>query len=234
MSFIYLQCNISHLYIRLNDWHNSGRVLTSNVNKLAKLGVLAATVAFAAPIPDAKPLSAYYESNSTQLVPEMARSARQAAMLGPWTFGKRLLQGKPLDKRLNLYVVMPGKQYHSAGNPEYDHNLVVNSLTHDKAREWDIFWCIVIDPTLGDDFRSEHDLLVAAQQSFRPPDLFDVEDIPAHEVLREKVGIQSFVDLGRYRRKDGSLPRLIILPAKLAVSATAEVQTDPVAANERE
>lgn len=118
---------------------------------------------------------------------------------------------------------MPGSQYTSAGNPEYDHNLVVNTLTHEKPREWDIFWCIVLDPRLGDDLRSEHDLLVAAQQSFKPADLFDVEDIPAHDVLREKAGIESFADLMRYRRKDGSLPRLLILPAKLAVSAATSL-----------
>ncbi len=198
-------------------------MLTSNVQKLAKLAVLAAVAGFAAPAPESpKPLSAYYESTSTQLVPEAAATTRDAASLGPWTFGKRLHQDKPLDKRLNLYVVLPGKLYHSTGNPEYDHNLVVNSLTHDKLRGWDIFWCIVLDPKLGDDLRSEQELLVAAQQSFRPADLFDVEDIPAHEVLREKTGIQSLAELGRYRRKDGSLPRLIILPAKLAVSATVE------------
>lgn len=138
-----------------------------------------------------------------------------------------MLQNKPLDKRLNLYVVMPGQQYRSDVNPEYDHNLVVNRLTHEKTREWDIFWCIALDPELGDDFRNEHDLLVAAQQSFKPADLFDIEDIPAHEVLRGKAGIQSLVDLGRFRHKDGSFPRLLILPAKLAVSATAETVEIP-------
>jgi hypothetical protein len=203
------------------------QVLTSNVQKLAKLGILAATVSFAAPVPDGlKPLTVYYESTNVQFVPEAA-ATRHSASLGPWTFGKRLHQDKPLDKRLNLYVVMPGQQYHSTVNPEYDHNLVVNTLTHEKAREWDIFWCIVLDPELGDDFRSEHDLLVATQQSFRPADLFDLEDIPARQVLRETAGIQSLADLNRYRRKDGSLPRLLILPAKLAVSATAEVADIP-------
>lgn len=198
-------------------------VLTSNVQKLAKIGVLAATMGFAAPVPEAiRPLTAYYESTSVQFAPEI-QGPRQLASLGPWTFGKRLYQDKPLDERLNLYVVMPGRQYRSPGNPEYDHNLVVNRLTHDQAREWDIYWCIVLDPNLGDDFRSEHELLMAAQESFRPADLFDLEDIPSHEVLREKAGIQSFADLNRYRRKDGSLPRMLILPAKLAVSATAEL-----------
>jgi hypothetical protein len=200
-------------------------LLTANVQKLAKLGVLAATVGLAAPAHQGlKPLSAYYESNSVRFVPEAA-SIRLSASLGPWTFGRRLRQGKPRDGRLNLYVVIPGKQYSSAGTPEYDHNLVLNTLTHEKAREWDIFWCLVLDSELDGDFRSEHDLLVAAQQTFRPADLFDIEDIPAHQVLKEKTGVDSLARLRRYRRRDGSLPRLLILPAKLAVSASATTES---------
>lgn len=183
--------------------------------------MLAATVVWAAPLPEGtKPLSAYFESTSIQFAPEPSVKGHIAS-LGPWTLGQRLPEDKPLDKRLNLYVVIPGKQYHSTNAPEYDHNLVVNRLTHDQAREWDIFWCFVLDPNLEADFRSEHDLLVAAHQSFTPQDLFDVEDIPGHEVMREKTDIQSLADLGRFRRKDGSLPRLVILPAHLAVNATA-------------
>jgi hypothetical protein len=197
-------------------------VLTPNVQKLLKLGILVAMAGFAAPTPQGlKPLSAYYESASVQFVPEAA-SVRHSASLGPWMFGKRLREEKPLDKRLNLYVVMPGRQYSSANNPEYDHNLVVNTLTREKAREWDIFWCFALDPSVDSDFRNEHDLLVAAQQTFKPADLFDMEDVPAHEALKEKTGIDSMEGLRRFRRPDGSLPRLIILPAKLAVSATAE------------
>jgi hypothetical protein len=196
-------------------------VLTSNVQKLARLGILATTVVWAAPFPESpKPLSAYYESTSVQFAPDLAGKGRTAS-LGPWIFGKRLPQDKPLDKRLNLYVVIPGKQYRSPTAPEYDHNLVVNVLSHDQVKEWDIFWCFVLDPGLDSDFRNEHDLLVAAHQSFIPADLFDVEDIPGHEVLQEKTGIQSLADLNHYRHKDGSLPRLVILPAHLAVSASA-------------
>ena len=197
-------------------------MLTSNLSRLAKLGILAATVSFAAQVQESpKPISVYYEGGTVEFSPDPA-TGHHSATLGPWTFGARLRENKPLDKRLNLYVVIPGKQYHSTVNPEYDHNLVINALTHDKTREWDIFWCFVVDPRLTDDFRSEHDLLLAAQQTFIPADLFDAEDIPGHEVLREKSDIETLTDFLRYRRKDGSLPRLLILPAHLAVSATAE------------
>jgi hypothetical protein len=196
-------------------------VFTSNISNLAKLGILAATVTLAAQVQEnPRPISVYYEGAIVEFAPETA-SGQHAATLGPWTFGARLHEDKPLDKRLNLYVVIPGRQYHSMVNPEYDHNLIVNGLTHEKAREWDIFWCFVVDPRLTDDFRTEHDLLLAAQQTFTPADLFDGEDIPGREVLREKSDIETLSDLLPYRRKDGSLPRLLILPAHLAVSATA-------------
>lgn len=198
-------------------------MLTSTIQKLAKIGILAATVSLAAPLPEGtRPLSAYYESTSIQFVPELAVAKTSAATLGPWTFGTRLKDGKPLDKRLNLYVIIPGHQYRSSNSPEYDHNLVVNALTHDKTREWDIFWCFILDARLTSDFRSEHDLLNAAQQSFVPAELFDIEDIPGHEALQEKTGVQSLADLQRYRRKDGGLPRVLILPAHIAVNGTAE------------
>lgn len=198
-------------------------MLTSKVQKLAKLGILAATVVWAAPVPEGtKPLTAYYETTTVQFSPDSTAKGRTAS-LGPWILGKRLPDDKPRDKRLNLYVVIPGKQYHSLAAPEYDHNLVVNALTHDQAKEWDIFWCFVLDPRLDEDFRSEHDLLVAAHQSFIPSDLYDVEDIPGHELLREKTEIQALTDLSHYRRKDGSLPRMVILPAHLAVNATASL-----------
>ena len=186
------------------------------------MGILAATVVIAAPIQTGtRPLSAYYQSTIVEFEPETATTHAVAA-LGPWTFGPKLSEEKPLDKRLNLYVVLPGRQYHSAGFPEYDHNLVVNALAIEKARGWDIYWCFILDVRLTDDLRSEHDLLAAAQQSFKPADLFDVEDIPAHEALAERAGVQEMADLKHFRHKDGSLPRLLILPAHLAVTATVQ------------
>ena len=150
------------------------------------------------------------------------------ASFGPWNLGERLSEGKPLDNRLNLYVVVPGGQYHSAAKPEYDHNRIVNKYTVDgNVREWDIFYCFVIDPALNRDIRSENDLLMAAHQTFTPADVFRISDAPAKSMLAEKLGITSMAELRHYRRKGGGLPRVLIVPARLAVRATAE-QSDVI------
>ena len=167
-----------------------------------------------------RPMAAYYDGAGIVFTPA-ATASRTVAGLGPWVFGARLSEDKPLDKRLNLYVVIPGKQHQSPGGPEYDHNMVVNAVTGDKVREWDIYWCFKIDPSLSDDLRSEHDVFVAAQEFFKPADLFDMEDIPGRAALAERAGVRILADIKHFRRKDGSLPRMLIIPARLAISATA-------------
>jgi hypothetical protein len=189
----------------------------------SKLVLVTAGLAFTGPAPPlVKPFTAYHDGAPVVFTPEMAGTQRLATF-GPWNLGGRLSEGKPLDKRLNLYVVIPGSQYRSPTYPEYDHNRIVNKYTVDgKVREWDIFYCFIIDPTLRGDFRSEGDLLLAAHQTFHPADLFDVSDIPSHEMLAEKLGVDSMGDLRKYRRKNHALPRLLIVPAQLAVRGTAE------------
>jgi len=192
--------------------------------RLSKMGLLVATLGLAAsPDTPSKPLNAYFESTNVLLAADRA-GAGELASMGPWVFGQRLPQGKPLDKRLNLYVVIPGKQYRSPTSPEYDHTLIVNGVTDDAPREWDIFWCLVLDPKLAEDFHSEKDLIVAAHQTFKPADLFDLEDVPARTILTEEFGAKTLHDLRHYRHKDGSMPRLLILPARFAIRATVETQ----------
>lgn len=171
-----------------------------------------------------KPFSVYHDGDDLVFTPEFA-STRKLASIGPWNLGERLGDDKPADKRLNLYVVVPGMQYRIPGKSEYDHNLVVNKYTVDgKPRDWDVFWCFILDPSLRPDLRSERELLIAKQQNFRPADLFDINDVPSQALMAERLGIRSMADLKRFRHKDGTLPRLLILPARLAVRATAEVR----------
>lgn len=199
-------------------------MFTRPIKAASRFALFAATLGFAGPAPQVKPFIAYHDGEKIVFSP-VATGTRRLASLGPWNLGERLKEGKPLDTRLNLYVVFPGSQYHSGAHPQYDHNLIVNKYTVDgKAREWDIFYCMVLDPSLTADLRSEGDLLMAAHETFHPADLFDVSDIPSRAVLEEKMGVRTMADLRKLRRKNRGLPRLIIVPARLAVRARAEQQ----------
>ncbi len=201
-------------------------MLNRHIRTLSKIGIVAGTLSFAAsPRVTVKPYFVYHNGADIVFTPETA-GTRKAASFGPWNLGERLGMGddKPLDRRLNLYVVVPGSQYRSP-RTEYDHTLIVNKYMVDgKARDWDIFWCFILDPSLRDDLRSERELLVSKQETFRPADLFDIKDVPAHALMAERLGVKHMSDLKRYRRKDGSLPRMLILPARLAVRATATLR----------
>lgn len=175
-----------------------------------------------------KPFSVYHDGDDLIFTPEAAGS-RKLASIGPWNLGERVSDDKPADTRLNLYVVVPGVQYRAPGKSEYDHNLVINKYTVDgNPRDWDVFWCFILDPTMRPDVRSERELFMARHQAFHPADLFDIKDVPSHSLMAERLGVRSMADLKRFRRKDGTLPRLLILPARLAVRATAEVRDTTV------
>ena len=193
----------------------------ANIRTALIAAVLSVALGASASAPEPiKPLAAYHDGAEILFAPESGETTKLASF-GPWTLGQPLREEKPLDKRLNLYVLIPGRQYRSTTRPEYDHSLLVNTLTEDKPREWDIYWCFVLDGSVPPDIRSEHDLLVGAQESFRPRDLFDLEDIPGHEVMAEKLNIRTLSDLKPYRHKDHTLPRVLIVPARLALRATA-------------
>ena len=200
-------------------------VLSRHIRTASAVALVAAGFAAAAAMrPAVKPFSVYHDGDDLIFTPEVA-GTRKLASIGPWNLGERLGDDKPADKRLNLYVVVPGAQYRAPAKPEYDHNLVINKYTVDgKPRDWDVFWCFILDPTLRPDLRSERELLIAKHQTFRPADLFEFKDVPAHSLMAERLGLKSMSDLKRFRRKDGTLPRLLILPARLAVRATAEIR----------
>src|SRR5215469_2214916 len=200
-------------------------MLRRHVRTVSAVVLAAAGFAAAASMHQAvKPFSVYHDGDDLIFTPETA-GTRKLAAIGPWNLGERLGDDNPADKRLNLYVVVPGMQYRAPGKTEYDHNLVVNKYTVDgKPRDWDVFWCFILDPSLRADLRSERELLMAKHQTFRPAALFEFKDVPSHTLMAERLGIKSMADLKRFRRKDGTLPRLLILPARLAVRATAEIR----------
>jgi len=67
---------------------------------------------------------------------------------------------------------------------------------------------------------------MSAQQEFTPGDLFEFDDIPGAAFLRF-LGISSLRDLEQYRRPNGKLPQLIIVPAGFAVRATVGESIEP-------
>lgn len=189
------------------------------------MGVVAATVGLAGAPPrhTVKPFLTFHDGEDIIFTPESTGTNREAR-LGPWDFGERLSPSdeNPRDKRLNLYVVVPGDQYRSPAHPEYNHNLVVNKYTVDgKPREWDIFWCLALDPSLKGNLRGERELLMSAHDTFHLPENFEAGQLPAGAVLKEKLSVTGIDSLKRFRRKDGSLPRMLIVPARLALRATA-------------
>lgn len=174
--------------------------------------------------------SAYYEGKAITLTLAPAADSRRAVLLGPWDFGERVSDPKPRDKRLNFYLACPGRQHHAEGWEEYDHNLIVNALSPEgQSGEWDVYYAIVLDPTLREDLRRERQLLLAAQSRFLPGDLYELDDAPGAAFLRLFLHINDLEDLGPYRRRDGSLPRLILVRAGLAVRASAVSPEPPLA-----
>ncbi|HEX4604588.1 MAG TPA: hypothetical protein VH724_11365 [Candidatus Angelobacter sp.] len=200
-------------------------MISRHIRAVSTMAIFAAGFgAIAAMRPVVKPFAVYHDGDDLIFTPEAA-GTRKLASVGPWNLGERLGDDTPADKRLNLYFVAPGAQYRAAGKAEYDHNLVINKYTVDgQPREWDVFWCFILDPRLRPDLRSERELLMAKHQTFRPAALFEFKDIPAHMLMAERLSIKSMADLKPYRRKDGSLPQMLILPAHLAVRATAEIR----------
>lgn len=151
---------------------------------------------------------------------------------GPWLIGARN-NDKPRDGRLNVYLVAPGTQWHSDKAPQFDHNLVINALPKDpeSAAEWDVYLAVILDPTLDIDVRSERDLILNRQQSFTPPEDYTFSSIPGVAFLREFLKFQSLSDLEGFRRSDGTLPRLVLVPAKAMVRASATEIPEPVPAD---
>lgn len=167
--------------------------------------------------------NAYFEGKRVAFrLQPLARGQRDFT-LGPWHFGARVLDAKPRDKRLNLYLVVPGEQCRAEDWAWLDHNNVINALpAGDAPGEWDVFWALALDPKLQGNFRNERDLILAGQSGFRPEDLFEFDDMPGAQVLRAFLNVESLEDLQPYRRKDGSLPRLLIVPAGFAVRASVK------------
>ncbi len=143
-------------------------------------------------------------------------------LLGPWRVGARSYTGKPRDGRPNLYIVVPGHQHHLEGFEAYDHSVVISGVpVSGKAVNWDVWWAIILDPRIREEFRSERELLMLTQQTFVLGETVAFDDVPAANFLRKVLKIDSLAELKRFRRRDKRMPRLAIIPAGFATRAIA-------------
>ena len=167
--------------------------------------------------------SVYFNGRLIPFETVPVRRGLRGFMLGPWQFGMRLLNGKPRDGRPNLYIVAPGTQHASKGWEQYRHNCVINVIPlGDKQADWDVYWALALDPALKNaDVHSERELLLLAQERFTPRPGMSFEQVPAHAILHDFLGIDSLKALKKYS-EHGSMPRVIILPAHVVLRATAK------------
>jgi hypothetical protein len=211
----------------------------TNARRVACLVLCAGVVTSAAhaeplerPHPGRQPLAtAYYAGKPVTLSSVPPRRFMRGAPVGPWQLG-RPLHHKPQDARPNIYVVVPGTQHHAEGWDAYDLNVVLSTLP-DKMVEWDVYWVVVLDPGFRQDLRDERDLIMAAQQEFTPGEMFELSDVPGADFLRKMLKIESLAGLDPYRRKNGALPNLIIVPAGFGIQAEAQAEGDRVSGEQR-
>jgi hypothetical protein len=197
-----------------------------------------ALLAFASAVPCSSqqqkddPITAFHDAQPLSLRIHNAPKAAQVKA-GPWRLGTKVRHTKQgradkiSDKRINLYFVVPGTQYQAKQQPEFDHNLLVNVAPPDEGgqaidTEADLFWVAVLDPKLTTEIRSESDIILLAQERFMPNDLYSLDDSPSSALLRESTKIESIFDIARFRDQNGTLPRILILPANAILGVTID------------
>jgi hypothetical protein len=173
--------------------------------------------------PISKPISVYAEGKTITFTPAAGKHKRKL-VVGDAVLGPLLQDRKPDDHRPNLYVVAPGSQYRAevTGNDSIEFSLVLSELPRSESPlDWDVYWAVVLDPGLKAELVSETNLLTATQEGFVPGAAFSFDDIPSSGMLRAYLHIDSLSGLDKLRRADDTLPRLAIVPANLAVRASA-------------
>lgn len=158
---------------------------------------------------------AYHSDKQIVFRPAAVRRGR-VLVIGDAVLGPVLKTERPNDRRPNLYVVCPGND----GSDDY--KLVTSMLPKtDEPVDWDVYWVVVLDPSLHANLLGERDLIVAAQDGFVPAELFDFDEIPGAALLRDWMHIDSIAALGQFRRPDGTLPRVLITPSHFTIKASA-------------
>ena len=141
-------------------------------------------------------------------------------VVGPWNLGPKVSPG-PSDKRPNLYFVLPGTQHQLPGHRDFDHNEVLSAVP-DGESDFDVFWVVVLDPSVKEDFTSEQQIIMATQEEFVPAEDFTFEQIPSAGFLKTFLKKTDMDSLEKIRRPDGALPKVAIVRAGITVRAIAE------------
>lgn len=162
----------------------------------------------------------YYAGDLVRLHAAPSQASESYVTVGPWSLGPRVAT-QPSDKRPNLYFVVPGSLYQIAEYPAYSHSLILSSAP-DDAKDFDIYWAVILDPSLKEDFTSEKELLLATQETFTPGEDFSFTQIPSAGFLRTFLKVNSLSELDKYKRPDGGLPRIAIITAHKAVRISVE------------
>lgn len=161
-----------------------------------------------------------------------ARDNRHTLVVGPWNLGEKVNPERN-DKRPNLYFVSPGTQHQVDGQPDFDHNEILSALPK-EASYFDVYWVVVLDPSVREEFTSEQQIILATQGTFTPAEDFTFDQIPSAGFLRAFLKINSVEGLEKRRRPDGGLPQVAIIPARFTVKAIAEEIPEPVSSETQE
>ena len=173
------------------------------------------------PVPKALRVNeAFFAGRAVKFQSPPEGKASRALVVGPWNFGDKVSPGNN-DMRPNLYFVFPGTQHRAEGRPDFDNNAVLSAVPKD-ASNFDVYWVVVLDPTVDQDFTSEQQIIVATQATFDPPENFPFEQIPSAGFLRTFLKVSDLAGLERFKRPDGDLPRVAIVPAKLTIKALVD------------
>jgi hypothetical protein len=186
----------------------------------AGIALMALGTASSSAAAPAKPATqpVYFEGRKIDFTPAPRHRGEAEFVFGPWIVGPRLVHEKPRDKRPNMYMVVPGSEYTFPGELAYDHNEIVSTIpTSEDSVDFDVYWALVLDPGLTSEFRSERELVLATQEEFTPGPGFTFEEVPSAKVLHEYLGVDSLEDLEQFRRPNGELPRVVIVPAGFSV-----------------
>jgi hypothetical protein len=174
------------------------------------------------PVPNARRVEyAFYAGRLVKFHPVIPGKMAYPALVGPWLLGERS-HPKLNDKRPNLYFVSPGTQHRLPGEASFNHNDVLSAVPNEPSY-FDVYWVIVLDPSLKDDeFTSEQEILLATQGTFKLPADTRFDEIPSAGFLRHYLKISDLRGLAKFQRPDGELPRVAIVSAGFSVKAVAE------------